>query len=53
MQKDEPYLGFQNVDFGAKSQISVGNDGLDLGEYVFRQNIFLFLRLELLCSPSF
>ena len=52
MQKDEPYLGFQNVDFGAKSQISVGNDGLDLGEYVFRQNFFFYFCVWSCCAAQ-
>ena len=40
MQKDGPYVGFQSVDFGVKSDtcISVGEDGLLFGECVFRQS---------------
>ena len=53
MEKDEPCVGFQSVDFGVNLDISVGEDGLHLGECVFRQTIlFLFLcrisRLKLL-----
>ena len=32
------YVGFQSVDFGVKSDISVGVDGLHLSECVFRQS---------------
>ena len=38
MQKDGPYVGFQSVDFGVNSYISVGEEGLLLGEFVFRQS---------------
>ena len=38
MQKDGPYLGFQSVDFGVNSDISVGEDGLHLGECLFIQS---------------
>ena len=44
MQKDGPYEGFQNIDFGVKSDIFVGEDGLHLGECVCRQSYsFLYL----------
>ena len=42
MQKDKPYVFFQTVDFGVNSDISFGEDGLHLGECVFRQS-FSFL----------
>ena len=32
------HVGFQGVDFGVNFDISVGEDGLNLGEYVFRQS---------------
>ena len=32
------YVGFQSVDFGANSDFSFGEDGLHLGECVFRQS---------------
>ena len=38
MQKDGPYVGFQSVDFSVNSDISIGKDGLHLGECVFRQS---------------
>ena len=38
MEKDGLYVGFQGVDFGVNSDISVGEDGLHLGECVFRQS---------------
>ena len=38
MQKDGPYVGFKSVDFGVNSDISVGEDGLRLGECMFRQS---------------
>ena len=38
MQKDGPYAGFQSFHFGVNSDISVGEDGLHLGECVFRQS---------------
>ena len=31
------YVGFQSVDFGVNSDISVGEDGLHLGKCIFRQ----------------
>ena len=37
MEKDEPHVGFQSVDFGAIYDISVGEDGLNLGDCVLRQ----------------
>ena len=37
-QKDGPYVGFQRVHFGVNFYISVGEDGLHLGEWVFRQS---------------
>ena len=37
MHKDGPYVGIQSVDFGVNSDISVGEDGLHLGECVSRQ----------------
>ena len=40
MQKDGSYVVFQSVDFGVNSDISVGEDGLHLGECVFRQSYF-------------
>ena len=44
MQKDGSYVGFQSVDFGVNSYISVGEDELLLGECVFRQSYsFLYL----------
>ena len=42
MKKDGPFLGFQSVDFGVNCDISVGEDGLHLGECVFR-HIYSFL----------
>ena len=38
MQKEGPYVSFQTVDFGVKSDISAGKDGLHVEECVFRQN---------------
>ena len=38
MQKDEPDAGFQSVNFGAKSDISVEKDGFHIDECVFRQS---------------
>ena len=38
MQKDGPYEGFQSVEFGVNSDISVGEDRLHLGECVFVQS---------------
>ena len=35
MKKDGLYVLFQSVDFGVNSDISVGEDGLHLGECVF------------------
>ena len=35
-QMDGPYVGFQSVDLGAKSDISVGKDRPHLGECIFR-----------------
>ena len=32
MLKDGPYVGFQSVDFGVNSDISVVEDGLHLGQ---------------------
>ena len=44
MPKDGPYVGFQSVDYGVDSDISVNEDGLYLGECVFRQSYhFLYL----------
>ena len=40
MQKDGPYVGFQSVDFGVNSDISVGEDGLHFGKCVFRQSYY-------------
>ena len=37
-QKDGPYVGFQGVGFYVNSDISVGEDGLHLGERVVRQS---------------
>ena len=45
MQKDGPYIGFQSVDFGVNSNISVGEDGLYFGECVFRQRYLFSLFL--------
>ena len=42
MQKDDPYVGFQSVDFNVNSDIFFGEDGLHLGECIFRQ-IYSFL----------
>ena len=43
MQMDGPYIGFQSVDL-VKSDISVGEDGLHLGECFLRQShSFLYL----------
>ena len=38
MQNTGPYVCFQSADFGVNSDISVGGDGLHLGECVFRKN---------------
>ena len=47
MQKDGPYyVGFQRIDFGVNSDISVGEDGLLLGECVFRQSFFFFISMS-------
>ena len=44
MQEGGPYVGFQSVDVGVNSEISVGEDGRYLGECVFRQSYtFLYL----------
>ena len=50
MQKDGPYIGFQGVDFGVKSDISVEEDGLHFGEYVFKQSYFFFISVWHLTS---
>ena len=43
-----PYVGFQSVDLGIYSDISMGEDRLHLGECVFRQSYsFLYF-----CVPS-
>ena len=39
---DHNYVGFQSVDFGVNFDISGGEDGLHLGECVFRQSFSLF-----------
>ena len=36
MQKGGPYVGFQSVDFGVNSDISVGEDGFHLCKCIFR-----------------
>ena len=46
MQKDEPYVGFQGVDFGAKSDISGGGVRLIL---VYRQLTDLQVDVNTLC----
>ena len=38
MQKDGLYVSFQSVDFSVNSDISFGEDGLHIGECVFRQS---------------
>ena len=43
MQKDEPYVGFQSVDFDVNSDISNGENGLLLGECVFSLQSYSFL----------
>ena len=50
MQKDGPYVGFKSVDFGVNSDISVGEDGLRLGECMFRQTVLFFISVTHLAS---
>ena len=51
MQKDGPYVGFQSVDFGVNSEISVGENELHLGECIFRQSYScLFIYVSHLAS---
>ena len=38
MQMDGPHVGFQSLDFGINFDISIGEDGLHLGECVFIQS---------------
>ena len=52
-EKDGPYVG-QGVDFGVNSDISVGEDGLDLGECVLRQSYsFSYLMVHTFYSFPF
>ena len=58
MQKDRHYVGFQGVDFGINSDISVGGDGLHFGECVFRQSYsFLYFcvvsGIWIYCEPKY
>ena len=41
---------FQSVDFGVNSNIYLGEDGLHLGEYVFRQSYSFFISVSNLSS---
>ena len=42
MQKNGPYVGFRSINFGVNSDISVGEDGLHLGEYVLKHSYSFF-----------
>ena len=51
MQKDASYLGFDSVDFGINSDISVGEDGIHLVKCVFRPSYsFLYVSVSHLTS---
>ena len=50
MRKDGPFVGFQSVDFGVNSDISVGEDGFILVIVSLDKSIIFFISVSHLAS---